>query len=1221
MKYITRKSLLGAGASALVMGAIALTSAQAQAQDAATPSPTPTAQAVDDTVVVVTARRKALQSAIQIKKNSDTIVDSIVADEAGQLPDTSITEVLSRVSGVTLSRFSSVGSSGTPSFQIEGSGISVRGLPYNASTINGRQAFSANGANALSWGDVTPELAAGVDVYKATRADIIEGGTSSVDLRTHMPFDYKKPEFDVSLGASYGDQVKKISPDMSMLYTRRFDTNHGEMGFLVDVAHSQYYSQDSNAAIGAYKMENNPNVESGRSLVPTGYKWSQHTNQRDRDGLYGAFQWKPSDTLTLSTILFYSAYKTESEGHDGGFDNRPNSNNENIPTDATFDDAGAMTSGSLHLGGTGAGTPIFGWGGNNWLAQYWNPTDPAYSYINSMGTSKPQLLNADCRTQYGSLESSTPDINWGNWDNPGQMDTSGNIIPNTGMFYCKGANNTAGTITLNLGGSTSVSHNTSSTLDLSQSFVWTPSDAFRMRGALQIVSSRTNGLGMFAGITQSDPALSSASFDATQDIPVLGGFDAAALVNTNTAFFNSFSYNGNRNKGTSVAANIDADYALGDDHFFKSVSFGVRAAVRSERDNFVGTYWAPISEPWNAMPYPDHTSTPGYSPFLTGPKAITGPYSLTDDPATTNVWEGDTFDAYVLVNGQRVQNSDGSYQKEQVKRNVTITPNGTVKPEDYEVFNFPGYFGGTVTSPGAILVPSAELMQNYNWQQLASISANSEMGALNAARCAAEARAVACDALPWTTKGYYDQYIDRNLGITNTALKNAAFYVQGKFSGDGFGFIPSFSGNIGVRVVRQILSGSGNLIVEGTNSFYLDEASAMAAMANGGQPTQQGDVYQVSPSNQTRSKEISFTRALPSFNIKFDISPKLILRAAASQGISPPNLGDIRAGGHVSAATDSRMGVPPGSVTPLTVNFLKNMVSQSGSDMKPVMIDSGDIALEWYPKDGVFAYVDLFGKQLKDQDLYTYYYQIQPTPLLKGVDKVPVIVDLPWFYQQNTSIHKPAIIKGFEIGGRKFFDELPGIFKGFGVSGSLTYVDSRNPSQLANSVVGPYVPDFVYQGPTSGGAGGAGAGNPNTDIKDLPYYGLSKLSYNVELYYSKGPLNARIAYNWHSKQLLSTNANPLSFNSTGGNPYTCTACLENNSGKIYEMVPLWSADAGYLDFGLDYKITDRMTFGISASNLTNTVSKTLQEPLPGVFERYDTYQSDRRVSAYLRARY
>src|SRR5689334_14466480 len=164
---------------------------------------------VVDTVkeVVVTARRRALQSAIEIKKNSDTLVDSVVADEAGKLPDNSITEVLQRVSGVSISRFTGV-NGGNTAFQIEGSGITVRGLPFNSSMLNGQQLFSANGASAISWNEVTPELMAGVDVYKATRADLIEGGASTIDLRTHVPFDFKDTQFNVTVGGSYGTQVK-----------------------------------------------------------------------------------------------------------------------------------------------------------------------------------------------------------------------------------------------------------------------------------------------------------------------------------------------------------------------------------------------------------------------------------------------------------------------------------------------------------------------------------------------------------------------------------------------------------------------------------------------------------------------------------------------------------------------------------------------------------------------------------------------------------------------------------------------------------------------------------------------------------------------------------------------------------------------------------------------------------------------------------------------------
>ncbi|MEO7497360.1 MAG: TonB-dependent receptor plug domain-containing protein, partial [Massilia sp.] len=142
------------------------------------------------TTIVVTGQRAALQSAAELKKNSDEIIDGVVAEEAGKLPDKSITEVLQRVVGVTMDR----NNRGDPEhFSVEGSGISVRGLTWGSSTLNGREAFSAGGgARELSWGDVPPELMSAVIVHKNPPAELIEGGVSGqVDLRTALPFDYK----------------------------------------------------------------------------------------------------------------------------------------------------------------------------------------------------------------------------------------------------------------------------------------------------------------------------------------------------------------------------------------------------------------------------------------------------------------------------------------------------------------------------------------------------------------------------------------------------------------------------------------------------------------------------------------------------------------------------------------------------------------------------------------------------------------------------------------------------------------------------------------------------------------------------------------------------------------------------------------------------------------------------------------------------------------------
>src|SRR5215216_2877322 len=85
-----------------------------------------------DTVIVTGVRREAMDKAVDRKKNAESIADSIVADEAGMLPDNSLTEVLQRVPGVTMSRFLDADHTST-----EGNGIQVRGMSGVAARLNG----------------------------------------------------------------------------------------------------------------------------------------------------------------------------------------------------------------------------------------------------------------------------------------------------------------------------------------------------------------------------------------------------------------------------------------------------------------------------------------------------------------------------------------------------------------------------------------------------------------------------------------------------------------------------------------------------------------------------------------------------------------------------------------------------------------------------------------------------------------------------------------------------------------------------------------------------------------------------------------------------------------------------------------------------------------------------------------------------------------------------
>src|SRR5690606_11519258 len=121
--------------------------------------------ATDLDTVQVTGVRGSLTKAHIIKETTDQIVDSIVAEDIGKLPDNNVAEALQRISGVQITRNKG-----------EGSSIMVRGLTQVRSELNGRDIFTANSDRALSWEDVPAELLGGVDVYKNPNAELIEGG-------------------------------------------------------------------------------------------------------------------------------------------------------------------------------------------------------------------------------------------------------------------------------------------------------------------------------------------------------------------------------------------------------------------------------------------------------------------------------------------------------------------------------------------------------------------------------------------------------------------------------------------------------------------------------------------------------------------------------------------------------------------------------------------------------------------------------------------------------------------------------------------------------------------------------------------------------------------------------------------------------------------------------------------------------------------------------------
>jgi TonB-dependent receptor len=302
-------AVLAFGALGL-LGAVSGLPAIAADAAAAAPADDPSGSPSKLEEVVVTSRKIALESAITRKEKAEQIVDSVEADDAGKLPDNSITEVLQRVPGVSITHFAAIND--PDHYSAEGSGPVVRGLSQINSTLNGRDSFSATGGQGLLWEDVPPELMAGVDVYKTPTADQIEGGIGgSINLRTHMPFDYKKPEADITVGYNYADFVKKGHPTASGLLTDTWNTGVGRVGVLLDVAHSELESRADTFQIEPYYPQI---IDGALRYIPAGFDWRSDYFDRKRTGLYGAVQWQPVNSLTLSQTFFRSDYSANTWG-------------------------------------------------------------------------------------------------------------------------------------------------------------------------------------------------------------------------------------------------------------------------------------------------------------------------------------------------------------------------------------------------------------------------------------------------------------------------------------------------------------------------------------------------------------------------------------------------------------------------------------------------------------------------------------------------------------------------------------------------------------------------------------------------------------------------------------------------------------------------------------------------------------------------------------------
>ncbi|TFW28830.1 TonB-dependent receptor [Duganella callida] len=253
-------------------------------------------------VVTVSGIRRGIEEAISMKKNASSIVEAVSAEDIGKLPDTTVAESISRLSGVTTQRNKTNG---------KATDVSVRGLSpsFNGSLLNGREQASTSDARSPEFDLFPSELTGSILVYKTPDASLMgQGLASTIDLRTLRPLDFgsrvmaasvRKERIGFGSGAevgagyrktfSYVDQFANRTIGISLGLTTLKQDNGGELKF------------DSWGG-GTTDMDYN----GGTAKAPSGFLAETSRRKADRDGASLTLQYKPNQKFRSTVDMFYS---------------------------------------------------------------------------------------------------------------------------------------------------------------------------------------------------------------------------------------------------------------------------------------------------------------------------------------------------------------------------------------------------------------------------------------------------------------------------------------------------------------------------------------------------------------------------------------------------------------------------------------------------------------------------------------------------------------------------------------------------------------------------------------------------------------------------------------------------------------------------------------------------------------------------------------------------
>ena len=284
-----------------------------------TSSPNQDPDRLVEEVLVTGTRLRSLADALEEKRNADSILDAVSAQDLGKLPEISIAEALARLPGVVANRDRG-----------QATEISIRGLGANLSStlLNGREIATGGYTRNVRYESYPAELLRGASVFKSTKASRIDGGIGGVvDLKTVRPLDAYDRRLIANVSASYFGHGDKIDDAEAFGYISSFayvdqflDSSLGlALGYSrreepIATARTNIYARtDSFTDVDA---DGTVASDYNGDLVPYGYEALYRGGNDDRDGVVAALQWHSLANLEANLDFFYSgvSFREEQRG-------------------------------------------------------------------------------------------------------------------------------------------------------------------------------------------------------------------------------------------------------------------------------------------------------------------------------------------------------------------------------------------------------------------------------------------------------------------------------------------------------------------------------------------------------------------------------------------------------------------------------------------------------------------------------------------------------------------------------------------------------------------------------------------------------------------------------------------------------------------------------------------------------------------------------------------